>query len=159
VSKRPASSGALPVINEYAAAIDIGSRFNVAAVAPDLCKEAVQTFQAFTADTERMADWFLSLGIKTVAMESTGVYWVPVYEILETRGLHVIVANARDARSVPGARAMSTTRSGFSDFMLADCYAPAFGRVAISRHSARICGFENDISNTLLPISSTCRSH
>src|SRR5664279_2358909 len=49
-----------------------------------------------------MADWLLSLGIKTVAMESTGVYWVPVYEILETRGIHVIVANARDARSVPG---------------------------------------------------------
>src|SRR5450631_2122707 len=102
VSKRPARSSGLPVVNEYAAAIDIGSRFNVAAVAPDLCKEAVQTFQAFTADTERMADWFLSMGIKTVAMESTGVYWVPVYEILETRGLHVIVANARDARSVPG---------------------------------------------------------
>src|SRR5450631_400584 len=102
VSKRPARSSGLPVVNEYAAAIDIGSRFNVAAVAPDLCKEAVQTFQAFTADTERMADWFLSLGIKTVAMESTGVYWVPVYEILETRGIHVIVANARDARSVPG---------------------------------------------------------
>src|SRR5450755_952009 len=102
VSKRPARSAGLPVINEYAAAIDIGARFHVAAVAPDLCEQPVQTFQAFTGDTERMADWFLSLGIKTVAMESTGVYWVPVYEILETRGIHVIVANARDARSVPG---------------------------------------------------------
>jgi transposase len=90
------------VINEYAAAIDIGSRFHVAAVAPDLCTEPVKTFQAFTGDVEHMADWLLSLGIKTVAMESTGVYWVPVYEILETRGIDVIVANARDARSVPG---------------------------------------------------------
>ena len=79
VSKRPARSAGLPVINEYAAAIDIGARFHVAAVAPDLCEQPVQTFQAFTGDTERMADWFLSLGIKTVAMESTGVYWVPVY--------------------------------------------------------------------------------
>jgi transposase len=71
-------------------------------VAPELSNEPVKTFQAFTGDTERMADWFISLGIKTVAMESTGVYWVPVYEILETRGLNVIVANARDARCVPG---------------------------------------------------------
>jgi transposase len=102
LSKRPASRAGLPIINEYTAAIDIGSRFHVAAVAPDLSTEAVRTFQAFTGDVERMADWFLSLGIKTVAMESTGVYWVPVYEVLETRGLEVIVANARDARSVPG---------------------------------------------------------
>jgi transposase len=90
------------VINEYAAAIDVGSRFHVAAVPPDVCTESVRTFQAFTGDVAQMADWFLSLGIKTVAMESTGVYWVPVYEILETRGIDVIVANARDARSVPG---------------------------------------------------------
>ena len=85
-----------------AAAIDIGARFHVAAVAPERCSEPVQTFQAFTSDIKRMADWFVSLGIKTVAMESTGVYWVPVYEVLEDRGLEVIVANARDARAVPG---------------------------------------------------------
>jgi transposase len=100
--KRAAKSAGLPVINECAAAIDVGARFHVAAVAPHLCDEPVRTFEAFTGDTERMADWFISLGIKTVAMESTGVYWVPVYEILETRGIDVIVANARDARSVPG---------------------------------------------------------
>ena len=102
MSQPPIRSAGLPVVNEYAAAIDIGSRFHVAAVAPELSNEPVKTFQAFTGDTERMADWFISLGIKTVAMESTGVYWVPVYEILETRGLNVIVANARDARCVPG---------------------------------------------------------
>jgi transposase len=102
LSKRSGARAGLPVINDYAAAIDIGSRFHVAAVAPDLCSESVKTFQAFTGDVEHMADWLLSLGIKTVAMESTGVYWVPVYEILETRGIDVIVANARDARSVPG---------------------------------------------------------
>src|SRR6185312_5857148 len=62
----------------------------------------VQTFQAFTSDIERMADWLVSVGVKTVALESTGVYWVPVYEVLEDRGLEVIVANARDSRTVPG---------------------------------------------------------
>lgn len=98
-SEKPAG---LPVINDRAAGIDIGARFHVAAVPPDLCGEPVQTFQAFTGDIERMADWLVAMGIKTVALESTGVYWVPVYEVLEDRGIEVIVANARDARAVPG---------------------------------------------------------
>lgn len=96
---RPAG---LPIVHERAAAIDIGSRFHVVAVGSELCAESVQTFQAFTGDLERMAEWLIAVGIKTVAMESTGVYWVPVYEILESRGIDVIVANAREARAVPG---------------------------------------------------------
>lgn len=92
----------LPVIHDRAAGIDIGSRFHVVAVPADLAEESVRTFTAFTADLERMANWLTDLGITTVAMESTGVYWIPVYEILETHGLHVVLANARDARAVPG---------------------------------------------------------
>ena len=92
----------LPIINDRAAAIDIGSRFHVVAVPPDMCDEPIQTFQAFTADLERMADWLVSLGIRTVAMESTGVYWIPAHEILEGRGVEVVVANARESRAVPG---------------------------------------------------------
>lgn len=95
-------SAGMPILNDKAAAIDIGSRFHVAAVPPDLCDEPIQTFQSFTADLERLADWLVSLGIKTVAMESTGVYWIPVYEILEDRGIEVVVANARESRMVPG---------------------------------------------------------
>uniref|UniRef100_UPI0035A24B40 hypothetical protein n=1 Tax=Pseudomonas mucidolens TaxID=46679 RepID=UPI0035A24B40 len=68
--------------------INLGSRFHVVAVPADLAKEAVQTFKAFTADLERMATWLTTLGITTVAMESTGVYWISVYEILEAHGLH-----------------------------------------------------------------------
>jgi len=102
MSRRGGEQAGLPIIHDRAAGIDIGSRFHVVAVPPDLCDEPVQTFQAFTADLERMADWLISIGIKTVAMESTGVYWVPVYEVLESRGLDVIVANAREVRSVPG---------------------------------------------------------
>jgi transposase len=92
----------MPIIHERAAGIDIGSRFHVVAVDADLCEEPVQTFQAFTSDLQRMADWLVFIGVKTVAMESTGVYWVPVYEVLEGRGIEVIVANAREARAVPG---------------------------------------------------------
>ena len=92
----------LPVVQDYAAGIDIGSRFHVVAVPPEMTAESVQTFQAFTSDLHRMADWLMKLGIQTVAMESTGVYWVPVFEILENRGLHVVLVNAREARNVPG---------------------------------------------------------
>ena len=92
----------LPIINPFAAGIDIGSRFHVVAVSPNLCDEPVQTFQAFTSDLQRMADWLMAMGTKTVIMESTGVYWVAAFEVLESRGLEVILANAREARSVPG---------------------------------------------------------
>lgn len=102
MTKRTGKPTGLPIIHDRAAGIDIGARFHVAAVPPDLCGEPVQTFQAFTGDIERMADWLVSTGIKTVAVESTGVYWVPVYEVLEDRGIEVIVANAREARAVPG---------------------------------------------------------
>lgn len=102
MTKRKDKPNGLPIIHDHAAGIDIGARFHVAAVPPDLCDDSVQTFQAFTGDIERMADWLVSVGIKTVAMESTGVYWVPAFEVLEDRGLHVIVANARETRSVPG---------------------------------------------------------
>jgi transposase len=101
MSKKGKAIG-LPIVNARAAGIDIGSRIQVAAVPPELSDDPVQTFQSFTADIERMADWLVSVGITTVAMESTGVYWIPVFEILEDRGLTVILANARDCKSVPG---------------------------------------------------------
>ena len=92
----------IPVIHPRAAGIDIGSRFHVVAVPPHLSDEPVQTFQAFTADLQRLAVWLQSIGIETVVMESTGVYWVSVFEVLESAGIDVMVANARETRSVPG---------------------------------------------------------
>jgi len=65
----------LPIINDRAAGIDIGSRIQVVAVPPELSDDPMQTFRSFTQDIERMADWLVSLGIKIMAMESTGVYW------------------------------------------------------------------------------------
>ena len=102
MSNRSGSPAGLPVIHDRAAGIDIGSRFHVVAVGGDRCTEPVQTFQAFTSELQRMADWLIAVGIQTVVMESTGVYWVPVFEVLEGRGLEVILANAREARTVPG---------------------------------------------------------
>lgn len=102
MTKSVGKQSGLPIVHERAAGIDIGSRFHVVAVTPDLADEPVQTFQAFTGDLRRMADWLVAVGVKTVAMESTGVYWVPVFEILEECGIDVILANAREARAVPG---------------------------------------------------------
>lgn len=100
--KSQSKSQTIPVLNHPAAGIDIGSSFHVAALPPERCAKPVQTFKAFTADRVRMADGLVENGITTVAMESTGVYWVAVYEILEEPNLEVVLANARDSRSVPG---------------------------------------------------------
>lgn len=92
----------LQVVHPDAAAIDIGARFHVVAIPPDRDPEPVRRFDSFTHDLERLADWLVQQGITTVAMESTGIYWIPVFEILEERGLEVILANARDVKNVPG---------------------------------------------------------
>jgi transposase len=85
-----------------AAAIDIGARMHVAAVPPDRDSEPVRTFGTCTRDLQSLADWFKRCGVRTVAMESTGVYWIPAYEILEQRGFEVMLVNARHAKHVPG---------------------------------------------------------
>jgi transposase len=102
MSSHKGKAAGLLVIHDRAAGIDVGSRFHVVAVGADLCEQPVQTFQAFTSELRRMVDWLVAIGIKTVAMESTGVYWVPVFEVLEGRGIEVILANAREAKAVPG---------------------------------------------------------
>src|SRR5580704_5468900 len=85
-----------------AAAIDIGSRMHVAAVPPDRDPEPVRAFGTCTGDLQQLADWFACCGVRTVAMESTGLYWIPAYELLEQRGFEVVLVNARDAKHVPG---------------------------------------------------------
>src|ERR1700733_9346299 len=71
-----------PMVEANAAGIDIGAREIYAAVPPDRDPEPVRMFASFTEDLERLADWLESCGVRTVAMESTGVYWIPLYEIL-----------------------------------------------------------------------------
>jgi transposase len=104
--RRPAKSTrqqpTLLTVHPHAAGLDIGSRFHVVAVPPDRSPEPVRTYESFTADLHRMADWLVDLGITTVAMESTGVYWIPAFEILEARGLEVLLVNARHVKNVPG---------------------------------------------------------
>jgi transposase len=92
----------LPVLQADAAGLDIGHREHWCAVPVDRCPEPVQRFGTFTADLEALADWLQQCGIKTVAMESTGVYWIPAFQILERRGLTVCLVNARQVKNVSG---------------------------------------------------------
>lgn len=96
-SKKPLSS-----IHPNAAGLDVGATFHVVAVPPDRDEQPIRTFKSFTGDLHRLADWLQAVGVTTVAMESTGVYWVPVFEILEARGFEVLLVNARDVKNVPG---------------------------------------------------------
>jgi transposase len=85
-----------------AAGVDVGASEHWVAVPPGRAAEPVQGFGAHTADLHRLANWLTACGIETVAMESTGVYWIPLYEILEERGFEVVLANARHVKNVPG---------------------------------------------------------
>lgn len=101
-SKKRGRSKRLSMLNANAGGIDVGSQFHVVAVPADRDDEPVRSFQSFTGDLHRLADWLLACRIDTVAMESTGIYWVPLFEILQKRGIAVVVANARDVKHVPG---------------------------------------------------------
>ena len=92
----------LKMVNPAAAAIDIGSTMHMAAVNPDACDMPVRAFGTFTQDLHDLADWFDACGVTSVAMESTGVDWIPAFEVLEARGFDVILVNARYAKNVPG---------------------------------------------------------
>jgi transposase len=87
-----------------AGGIDIGAREIFVAVPPDRDENPVRVFATFTEDLEAMARWLVSCGITTVAMESTGVYWIPPYDVLEQHGIKPCLVDARGMKNVPGRR-------------------------------------------------------
>jgi len=82
------------VLEPDAAGVDIGAEEIYVAVPPDRDEESVRMFSTFTCDLHALADWLVQCRIRTVAMESTGVYWIPVFQILEARGLEVYLVKA-----------------------------------------------------------------
>ncbi len=99
----PESKGeALSLLNPNAAGLDIGASEIWGSVPPDRATPAVQAFPNFTVDLHRLADWLSDCHIDPVAMEATGVYWIPIYEILEARGFQVYLVNARPIKNVAG---------------------------------------------------------
>lgn len=92
----------IDTINENAAGIDIGSEKHYVAVGAEKSETPVRSFGCYTPDLEEMARWLLECGTTTVAMESTGVYWIPVYQVLVQQGLDVKLVDARHVKNVPG---------------------------------------------------------
>lgn len=102
MSKRRKRVELMPIVYPNAAGLDIGSREIYACVPPDRAEDNVKVFGTFTADLNALADWLTVYHVDTVAMESTGVYWIPAFELLEGRGFKVYLVNARNMKGVPG---------------------------------------------------------
>jgi len=102
--KRPThkTNRTMPMIHPNAAAIDVGATMHMAAVRADRVPEPVRSFGTFTTDLHQLVDWFTECGVETVVMESTSVYWIPIFELLDAHGFTVLLVNARDAKHVPG---------------------------------------------------------
>jgi transposase len=92
----------LEVVHPNAAGIDVGNEEHWVAVPPRLDAEPVRRLGCFTADLKALAQWLKGLGIDTVAMQSTGVYWIALYEVREQHGIRVFLVNARDTQNLPG---------------------------------------------------------
>ena len=101
-SKSKARKNILQRINPNAAGIDVGANFHLVAIPEDRAEDNVRKFGPFTSDLHQMADWLTEHHIQTVVMESTGVYWIPVFQILEQRGLEVKLVNAAHVKNLPG---------------------------------------------------------
>src|SRR5712664_2412542 len=92
----------LEVVHPDAGGIDIGNESHYVAVPPDRDSQPVRRFGCTTAELKAMVDWLKQCGICTVAMQSTGVYWIAVFDILESAGLEVYLVNSRDTKNLPG---------------------------------------------------------
>ncbi len=92
----------MEMINPHAAGIDVGSEEHWVAVPAGRDEQPVRSFGSFTTDLYALADWLEQCSIETVAMESTGVYWIPLFQVLEARGFEVKLVNARHVKNVPG---------------------------------------------------------
>jgi transposase len=99
--KKKRANQKLLIMNPKVAGIDVGASCHYVCVG-NLSEESIRRFGTFTQDLEALADWLVSLGVESVAMESTGIYWVNLYDTLESRGLELCLANARYVRNVPG---------------------------------------------------------
>ena len=93
---------ALEIVHPDAAGINIGGSEHWVAISPDRDPEPVRRFGCFTVDLREMARWLIDKGVRSVAMQSTGVYWMPIFEVLEQHGLEVFLVNAQHTKNVPG---------------------------------------------------------
>lgn len=142
---KPRPPSTLERINPDVAGIDCGSAEHFVAVPPNRDERSVQSFPTFTGDLNRLADWLTTCRIKSIAMEATGVYWIPIFEILEARGFEVILVNARHIKNVPGRKSDVSDCEWLRDLhmvgLLRGSFRPADAIVALRaylRHRASL---------------------
>jgi hypothetical protein len=157
MARTPPKRPTIETFKVGAAAIDIGSKMHMAAVNPDATDMPVQAFGTVTRDLIDLAVWFKSHGVTSVAMESTSVYWIPAYEILEQRGFEVILVKARYAKNVPNWRTdvsdVGCLRQLHSYGLLRGSFRPSAGIAALRT----ICANESGWWNTLPLTFGTCK--
>jgi transposase len=139
------SPAALERLHPHAAGIDCGSAEHFVAVPSDRGPTPVRSFPTFTGDLQRLAEWLTACRITHVAMEATGVYWIPIFEILDARGFQVILVNARHVKNLPGRKSDVSDCEWLRDLhilgLLRGSFRPADGIVALRgylRHRATL---------------------
>ena len=125
---QPPKLDALAQINHHAAGLDIGDAEIYAAVPESASAPAVRVFRTFTTDLQALADWFAALHVDTVAMESTSVYWMPIYELLRNAAFRSTWSTPASSRTSPARRRTSWTASGSNNSTLTVCSSPLSGR-------------------------------
>ena len=135
-SPKPRTSpAALERLHPHAAGIDCGAAEHFVAVPPDRDATPIRSFATFTNDLHRLADWLTVCRVTHVAMEATGVYWIPVFEILDARGFQVILVNARHVKNLPGRKSDVSDCEWLRDLhilgLLRGSFRPADGIVAL----------------------------
>ncbi len=129
------SPSVLDHITPDAAGIDCGSAEHFVAVPPDRDPTPIRSFTTFTSDLQRLADWLAACRVTSVAMEATGVYWIPLYEILDARGFTVLLVNARHVKNVPGRKSDVSDCEWLRDLhivgLLRGSFRPTDGIVAL----------------------------
>ena len=147
----------LTLVHPNAAGLDIGSREIWAAVRPDLDGETMRCFATFTPDLEALADWLLAGGVDTVAMESTGVYWIPIFELLEARGIQCYLVNARHVKHVPGRKSDVQDCQWLQKLHSLGLLSASFVPTPRCAPCARSSAIAPNSSSTAPPTSSICR--
>lgn len=144
------------MVHPNAAGLDIGAETIVAAVSPNLEPEHVRAFATFTPDLHALVDWLRECSIDTVAMESTGVYWIPIYELLEQAGITPYLVNAQHVKTVPGRKPIGMMLNGCRSCTCSACCKPRFDRTSKSALCVRLPVIGPSCFDTVHRISYIC---
>ena len=148
----------LSQLNLNAGGIDVGATSHFVAVPADRAEPPVREFEAFTADLYRRADWLTECGVETVVMESTGVYWIPLFGVLEERGFQAMLVDPRRIKNVSGRKTDVLDCQWLQQRCTpTDCCREPFAPTRRSDVCAVICGNGPCWCSTRPIISSTCR--